>query len=112
MLRNRISLHAAVANAYQTFRGQTTEVRLSPEDRQRVLQVLLLGQPQLRYTLARPDLDQLRQRVAVQAADECRKVIVSADPFFLSRRTNSWRWRPITQCRRSTLIAPSSRPVG
>jgi type II secretory pathway predicted ATPase ExeA len=28
-----------------------------------LLQVLLLGQPQLRYTLARPDLDQLRQRV-------------------------------------------------
>jgi putative ABC transport system substrate-binding protein len=23
-------------------------------------------------------------------------VIVSADPFFLSRRTNSWRWRPIS----------------
>lgn len=28
-----------------------------------LLQVLLLGQPQLRHTLARPDLDQLRQRV-------------------------------------------------
>jgi type II secretory pathway predicted ATPase ExeA len=28
-----------------------------------LLQVLLLGQPQLRQTLARPDLDQLRQRV-------------------------------------------------
>jgi type II secretory pathway predicted ATPase ExeA len=28
-----------------------------------LLQVLLLGQPQLRHTLARPDLDQLRQRI-------------------------------------------------
>ena len=28
-----------------------------------VLQVVLMGQPQLRHTLARPDLDQLRQRV-------------------------------------------------
>lgn len=28
-----------------------------------LLQVVLMGQPQLRHTLARPDLDQLRQRV-------------------------------------------------
>jgi type II secretory pathway predicted ATPase ExeA len=33
------------------------------EGAQALLQVLLLGQPQLRHTLARPDLDQLRQRV-------------------------------------------------
>ena len=33
------------------------------EGAQALLQVLLLGQPQLRHTLARPDLDQFRQRV-------------------------------------------------
>ena len=33
------------------------------EGAQALLQVLLLGQPQLRHTLARPDLDQLRQRI-------------------------------------------------
>jgi hypothetical protein len=33
------------------------------EGEQALLQVVLMGQPQLRHTLARPDLDQLRQRV-------------------------------------------------
>ncbi|MBR0651053.1 AAA family ATPase [Roseomonas terrae] len=33
------------------------------EGEQALLQVVLMGQPQLRRTLARPDLDQLRQRV-------------------------------------------------
>lgn len=33
------------------------------EGKQALLQVVLMGQPQLRRTLARPDLDQLRQRV-------------------------------------------------
>jgi type II secretory pathway predicted ATPase ExeA len=33
------------------------------EGQHALLQVVLMGQPQLRHTLARPDLDQLRQRV-------------------------------------------------
>jgi hypothetical protein len=33
------------------------------EEQCALLQVVLMGQPQLRHTLARPDLDQLRQRV-------------------------------------------------
>ena len=36
---------------------------ITSEDGQPLLQIILLGQPQLRRTLSRPDLEQLRQRV-------------------------------------------------
>ena len=36
-------------------------------DKSKLLQIILIGQPELNVTLSRPDLDQLRQRIAINA---------------------------------------------
>jgi general secretion pathway protein A len=55
-----------------------------------LLQVLLLGQPQLRHTLARPDLDQLRQRVL--AAYHLAALTLEETHLYVRHRMTSVGW--------------------